>query len=64
MMFALVRAGLPNSVAVLALAVVPIVSLALSALSERADVAGYHNPSVMLVADISTVADGVPAIEE
>jgi hypothetical protein len=64
MMFALVRAGLPNSVAVLALAVVPIVSLALSALPERADVAGYHNPSVMLVAEISTVADGVPAIEE
>jgi len=64
MMFALVRAGLPNSVAVLALAVVPIVSLALSALPERADVASYRNLSMTLMTEIDTVSDGVPAIEE
>ena len=64
MMFALVRAGLPNSVAVLALAIVPVVSLAVSALPERADVASYHNISLTLVTEIDTIADSVQTIEE
>ena len=64
MMLALVRAGLPNSVAVLALAIVPVVSLAVSALPERADVASHHNISLTLVTEIDTIADSVQTIEE
>jgi hypothetical protein len=63
-MFALVRAGLPNSVAVLALAIVPVVSLAVSALSERADVASHSNIALTMVTEIATVADSIQAIEE
>jgi hypothetical protein len=63
-MFALVRAGLPNSVAILALAIVPVVSLAVSALPERTDVASYRNLSLMMVTEIDTVADGAQAIDE
>jgi hypothetical protein len=61
-MFSLVRAGLPNTAAILALAMVPLVSLAVSALPERADVAHYRSPSVTLVVGIDTVMDG--AVDE
>jgi hypothetical protein len=64
MMFALVRAGLPNSVAVLALAIVPVVSLAVWALPERTDLASYRNLSLTLVTAIDTVADSIQVIEE
>jgi hypothetical protein len=58
-----VRTGLPNSIAILALAMVPLVSFAVSALPKRTDVAHYHSPSVMLVTEIDAVADGVEAID-
>jgi hypothetical protein len=57
MTFFLVRAGLPNSVAILALALVPLVSLAMAVLPARNDVAYYRGPSVMLVAGTDVVAD-------
>ena len=63
-MFCSVRAGLPNSVAILALAMVPIVSLAVSALPERTDVARYRGPSVTLAAGINAVMDGAVTIDE
>ena len=63
-MFFFVRAGLPNSVAILALAMVPLVSLVVSALPERTDVAPYHSPSVTLVTEIDAAADGAEAIDE
>jgi hypothetical protein len=63
MMFFFVRAGLPNSIAILALAMVPLVSFAVSALPKRTDVAHYHSPSVTLVTEIDAVADGVEAID-
>jgi hypothetical protein len=52
MTFALIRFGLPNSVAILALAMVPLVSLAMAALPEHADVAHYRSPAVMQIAGI------------
>jgi hypothetical protein len=57
MTFFLVRVGLPNSVAILALALVPLVSLAMAVLPARNDVAHYRGPSVMLVAGTDVVAD-------
>jgi len=64
MMFFFIRAGLPNSVAILALAMVPLVSLAVSAAPERPDVARYHSPSVTLIAEIEAVAAGAEAINK
>jgi hypothetical protein len=57
MTFFLVRAGLPNGIAILALAMVPIVSLALAALPAHHGVARYHSPSLAQVAGIDVVAD-------
>jgi hypothetical protein len=64
MMFFFIRAGLPNSVAILALAMVPLVSLAVSAVPERPDVAPYHSPSVTKVTEIDAAADCAEAIDE
>jgi hypothetical protein len=64
MMLFFVRAGLPNSVAILALAMVPLVSLAASALPERTDVPPYHSPSVTKVTEIDAAADCAEAIDE
>jgi hypothetical protein len=51
MTFTLVRLGLPNSIAVLALAMVPVISLALAS-AGRMDVARSHSPQAMAVAAI------------
>jgi hypothetical protein len=64
MTFFLVRAGLPNSVAILALALVPLVSIAMAALPARNDVARYRGPSVMLVVGTDMVADVAKARAE
>jgi hypothetical protein len=63
-MFSLVRAGLPNTAAILALAIVPLVQLAMSALPERADIAPYCSPSVTLVVGIDTVMEGAVDVDE
>jgi hypothetical protein len=65
MMFFFTRTGLPNSIAILALAMVPLVSLVVSVLPEHTDVIRYHSASVTLVvAEIDAVADGAEAIGE
>jgi hypothetical protein len=64
MMFFLIRASLPNSVAILALAMVPFVSLALSAVPARPNMADHHSPSVMSVAEIEAVASRAEAIDK
>jgi hypothetical protein len=64
MAFFLVRAGLPNSIALLALAIVPIVALAVAALPTHHDVARYQSPSVTLVAGIDAAADFAQPIAE
>ena len=64
MMFYFVRTGLPNSVAILALAMVPLVSFAVSALPKCTDVVHYQSPSVTLVTEIDAVADGTEAIDK
>jgi len=64
MTFFLVRAGLPNSIAILALALVPLVSLAMAALPAQHNVARYQSPSVTLVAGIDAAADLAQTIAE
>ena len=62
-MFFLIRAGLPNSIAILALAMVPFVSLAISTVPERTDPARYYSPSAV-VAEIDAVVQGAEAIDK
>jgi hypothetical protein len=57
MNFFLVRAGLPNSVAILALAMVPIVSLVLAALPGHKSVARYQDAPLAQVAAIDLFAN-------
>lgn len=64
MMLFFVRAGLPNSVTILALAMVPFVSFAVSAFSDRTDMAHHQSPSVTLVTEIDAVANCAKAIDE
>ncbi len=63
MTFNLVRLGLPNSIAILALAMVPIVSIAMAS-AGRIYVAGSRSPEVTAVAAISSVADRAEAFLE
>jgi hypothetical protein len=51
MTFTLVRLGLPNSIAVLALAMVPIMSIALAS-AGRMDGVRSHSPEATVVAGI------------
>jgi hypothetical protein len=53
MTFTLVRLGLPNSIAVLALAMVPILSIAMAS-AGRVDVVRSHNPDTTVVAGIDS----------
>jgi hypothetical protein len=58
MTFALVRAGLPNSIAVLALALTPVFAITLAA-AEQAN----RPPTAVVGATISTAATGLSAGE-
>jgi hypothetical protein len=57
MTFTLVRLGLPNSIAVLALAMVPIMSIALAS-AGRTDGVRSHNPQATAVAETGSDPSG------
>ena len=57
MTFFFIRAGLPNSIAILALALVPFVSFALAALPENSEAPFDQAPSVTLLLQVATAVD-------
>ena len=63
MTFTLVRLGLPNSVAILALAMVPIVSIAMAP-TGRVDVAPSYSTDMTVGAGIGSAEERAQAIVE
>jgi hypothetical protein len=63
MTFALVRAGLPNSVVMLALAMVPVVAIAMAA-GERTHLAGARSPAIAMVSSLDAASAEGQAIAE
>jgi predicted cobalt transporter CbtA len=61
MTFALVRAGLPNTIVAIALAIVPLVALALSP-AQHASPAPVQSAEVMVVAAAEPAASGNHAV--
>ena len=57
MTFFFIRAGLPNSIAILALALVPFVSFALAALPDNSRTPFDEAPSVTLLLQVATAVD-------
>ena len=57
MTFFFIRAGLPNSIAILALALVPFVSFALAALRENSDAPFDQAPAVTLLLQVAKAVD-------